>query len=37
VPGVHLGLEGFLRLWIGGEKSYLEEGLHRVAEELFRD
>ncbi len=34
VPGVHLGLEGYLRLWLGGEQSYLEEGLRRVAVEL---
>jgi aspartate/methionine/tyrosine aminotransferase len=34
VPGIHLGLEGYLRLWLGGEQAYLEEGLRRVAEEL---
>jgi len=36
VPGIHLGLEGYLRLWLGGEQAYLEEGLGRVAEELSR-
>jgi len=34
VPGIHLGLEGYLRFWLGGEQAYLEEGLRRVAEEL---
>ena len=34
VPGIHLGLERYLRIWLGGEKAYLEEGLRRVAEEL---
>ena len=35
VPGIHLGLEGYLRIWLGGERSYLEEGLRRIAEELI--
>jgi hypothetical protein len=30
VPGVHLGLEGFLRLWLGGRQEFLTEGLRRV-------
>ena len=34
VPGIHLGLEGYLRIWIGGEQAYLEEGLRRIAAEL---
>jgi len=34
VPGAHLGLEGFLRIWMGGRPDYLEEGLRRVATEL---
>ena len=34
VPGIHLGLEGYLRIWLGGEQAYLEEGLRRIAEEL---
>jgi aspartate/methionine/tyrosine aminotransferase len=34
VPGIHLGLEGYLRIWLGGEPAYLEEGLRRIAAEL---
>jgi hypothetical protein len=34
VPGVHLGLEGFLRLWLGGKPEFIAEGLRRVAVEL---
>ena len=34
VPGIHLGMEGYLRIWLGGEQAYLEEGLRRIAEEL---
>jgi hypothetical protein len=34
VPGAHLGLEGYLRLWIGGREPYLREGLRRIGEEL---
>jgi aspartate/methionine/tyrosine aminotransferase len=34
VPGIHLGLEGYLRIWLGGEQAYLEEGLRRIAREL---
>jgi hypothetical protein len=34
VPGIHLGLEGYVRIWLGGKRDYLEEGLRRVAEEL---
>jgi len=34
VPGVHLGLEGFLRLWLGGKPEFLTEGLRRVGAEL---
>jgi aspartate/methionine/tyrosine aminotransferase len=34
VPGVHLGLEGFLRLWLGGKPEFMQEGLRRVAVEL---
>jgi aspartate/methionine/tyrosine aminotransferase len=30
VPGAHLGLEGFLRLWLGGTEEFLREGLRRV-------
>jgi hypothetical protein len=34
VPGSHLGLEGFLRIWMGGRSDYLREGLKRVEAEL---
>jgi aspartate/methionine/tyrosine aminotransferase len=34
VPGVHLGLEGFLRLWLGGKPEFLTEGLRRIRLEL---
>jgi hypothetical protein len=34
VPGRHLGLEGFVRIWMGGREDYLREGLRRVAEEF---
>ena len=34
VPGAHLGLEGFLRLWLGGKPEFLAEGLRRIGAEL---
>jgi aspartate/methionine/tyrosine aminotransferase len=34
VPGAHVGLEGYLRIWIGGREPYLREGLNRIGEEL---
>jgi aspartate/methionine/tyrosine aminotransferase len=34
VPGIHLGLEGYVRIWLGGTQDYLEEGLRRVALEM---
>ncbi len=34
VPGVHLGLEGFLRVWLGGKPEFLREGLRRIGIEL---
>lgn len=34
VPGAHLGLEGYLRLWLGGKPEFLAEGLRRIALEL---
>ena len=34
VPGVHVGLEGHLRVWIGGREEFLREGLRRIAVEL---
>jgi len=37
VPGVQLGLEGFLRLWLGGKPEFLHEGLRRIGVELARE
>ncbi len=34
VPGVHLGLEGYVRLWLGGKPEFLREGLRRIGQEL---
>lgn len=34
VPGVHVGLEGYLRIWLGAREDYLREGLRRIGEEL---
>ena len=34
VPGSHVGLEGYLRIWLGGREAFLREGLRRVAIEL---
>jgi len=34
VPGMHLGLEGYLRLWLGGREEFLREGLRRIGVEL---
>jgi len=34
VPGAHLGLEGFLRVWLGGKPEFLREGLRRIGVEL---
>ena len=30
VPGVHVGLEGYLRIWYGGRQEYITEGLRRI-------
>jgi aspartate/methionine/tyrosine aminotransferase len=30
VPGSHVGLEGYLRLWYGGRQDYVTEGLRRI-------
>lgn len=30
VPGSHLGLEGYLRIWTGGRPEFLREGLRRT-------
>ncbi|MEO8026056.1 MAG: aminotransferase class I/II-fold pyridoxal phosphate-dependent enzyme, partial [Bryobacteraceae bacterium] len=34
VPGSHVGLEGYMRVWFGGKEAYLREGLRRIAIEL---
>ena len=34
VPGRHLGLEGYVRIWLGAKEEYLCEGLRRIGEEL---
>lgn len=34
VPGAHVGLEGHLRIWLGGKEDYLREGLRRIGVEL---
>lgn len=34
VPGVHVGLEGHLRVWLGGREDFLREGLRRIGAEL---
>jgi aspartate/methionine/tyrosine aminotransferase len=36
VPGSHVGLEGHLRIWLGGREEFLREGLRRIGEELRR-
>ena len=37
VPGAQLGVEGFLRIWIGGKAEFLKEGLRRIGEELRKE
>lgn len=37
VPGVHLGVEGFIRLWLGGKPEFLAEGLRRIGVELRKE
>jgi len=34
VPGTHVGIEGHLRIWLGGTEDYLREGLRRIGTEL---
>jgi aspartate/methionine/tyrosine aminotransferase len=34
VPGAHLGLEGYIRVWLGGKPEFLNEGLRRIGIEL---
>jgi hypothetical protein len=37
VPGSHLGLEGFIRVWLGGKPEFLTEGLRRIGVELRKE
>lgn len=37
VPGAHLGLEGFVRIWMGGKPEFLSEGLRRIGLEFRRE
>jgi hypothetical protein len=37
VPGTHLGLEGFLRIWLGGRPEFLAEGLRRIGIEMRKE
>jgi aspartate/methionine/tyrosine aminotransferase len=34
VPGVHVGIEGHLRIWLGGREAFLREGFRRIGTEL---
>ena len=34
VPGAQLGVEGYVRIWLGAREDYLREGLRRIAEEF---
>jgi aspartate/methionine/tyrosine aminotransferase len=34
VPGLHVGIEGHLRIWLGGTEEFLREGLRRIGREL---
>ncbi len=36
VPGKHLGVEGFLRIWLGGREEYLKAGFERIGRELHK-
>jgi aspartate/methionine/tyrosine aminotransferase len=37
VPGSHLGLEGHIRVWLGGKPEFLNEGLRRIGIELHAE
>lgn len=37
VPGAHLGLEGSIRVWLGGKPEFLREGLRRIGLELRKE
>lgn len=34
VPGKQLGVEGYVRIWLGGREEFLREGLRRIGEEF---
>jgi aspartate/methionine/tyrosine aminotransferase len=34
VPGKQLGIEGYVRIWLGAREEYMREGLRRIGEEL---
>ena len=34
VAGAHVGLEGYIRVWLGGREEFLREGLRRIGTEL---
>ena len=34
VPGSHVGLEGYIRVWLGGREEFLREGLRRIGAEI---
>ena len=34
VPGTHVGIEGHVRVWLGGKEAFLREGLRRIGTEL---
>ena len=34
IPGSHLGMEGFLRIWMGGKPDFLQEGRRRIGAEI---
>lgn len=34
VPGAHVGLEGYVRIWLGGREDFLREGLRRIGTEI---
>jgi aspartate/methionine/tyrosine aminotransferase len=37
VPGAYVGLEGYLRIWLGAREEYLREGLRRIGVELSKE
>lgn len=34
VPGSHFGLEGYIRVWLGGRQEFITEGLRRIGAEI---